>query len=102
MVAQQKEIGIQHIKSFREFHQFLFDEFIQFKDYDKLEEYINLFLIIKDLQKSVKNNTLAYSLLQTYIVHVKTTARSFYDLAEQYNYDEYFIIDEYIDQALAL
>lgn len=96
------EIGLQHIQSFRQYHLDLFDEFLTFKDYSKLDEYVLLFDTLKELRNYTQKDPRCYIYLETYIGDLKETAERFYDIAEKYNYDEYSIVDDYTDQAYLL
>jgi hypothetical protein len=97
-----KEIDLDNLMSLKRYHQELFDDFINFKDYSKLEEYIMFFDILEDYRIWIKNDPRSYIYLESYILDLKSTAYKFYELAEQYDYNEFSIIDDYIDKALKL
>ena len=96
------DIQLEHFISYMEYHSELFQDFIENKNYEKLKEFIIISEILQDFRTHLKGFS-AVKLLEAYIVEIKRFAMSFYDLCEQYGYDDdEFLINQYTDIILAL
>lgn len=94
-------IDVEHIYSFKEYHQQLFDDFIYYKNYTKLEEYLMLFDLIEEFR--MIRNPRIYFILENYITDIKDNAKNFIDLADRYGYyDNFRLVDDYCDRVWLL
>jgi len=87
-----------------EYHNNLFDDFVEKKDYEKLAEYVILCDIIPIFRTHLKSPR-SQDIIEQYVSEIKRFAENLYDLSEKYGYDtvsEYSIINDYTDVIFAL
>lgn len=96
------KLNLSHFSSFMRYHTDIFNEFIELKNYDKLDEFIMLCEYInyfRDELTSVQDT----KLIESYVIEIKNFANTFYDLCEQYGYsNDYVLVNEYVDVVLSL
>jgi len=96
-------IELKHFASFMEYHNRCFNEFVEYKDYRKLEEFILLCDYINYFRQHL-TDTRSTMNIEAYVVEIKNFAHSFNDYCLQYGYDEEDenLIVDYTDTVLSL
>ena len=99
----EQEITLQHFTSFMEYHNNCFNDFVEYKDYEKLEEFIMLCEFIEFFRNILKSSR-AHQLIEAYVIEIKNFAYTFNDYCDQYGYDadDYYLIIDYTDTVLSL
>lgn len=97
------ETTTEDFKSFKEYHTAIFDEFVEYKYYRKLEEFIILCDMIEYFRENIKDDPKGHIAIECYVLEMKEFANTFIDLCDEFGYsDDNYIMNEYADTIFAL
>ena len=89
--------------TYMRYHTDCFNEFVEHRDYEKLDEFVMLCEFIEYFRENLTSPK-ATIIIEEYVIEIKNFAYTFNDYCEQYGYDstDYHLIVDYTDTVLAL